>query len=92
MFPELTPTGGRSSGEEENTSSMSTTRRHSMSIKIRILKVKRLLSGKSITARIRDGELSPLPLRITRRKEVLDLIEISDSISTEPSSSDQECQ
>jgi hypothetical protein len=41
MSQELTPTGGRSSGEEVNISSISRTRRQLMCIKIRILKDKR---------------------------------------------------
>jgi hypothetical protein len=41
MSQELTPTGGRSSGEEAKTSSISTTRRLLMFTKTRILKDKR---------------------------------------------------
>jgi hypothetical protein len=41
MSQEPTQDGGKSSGEEENTSSICKTRRHLMSIKERILKDKR---------------------------------------------------
>jgi hypothetical protein len=47
MSQELTPIGGKSSGEEVNTSSMSITKRPLMFTKTRILKDKRLSSGKS---------------------------------------------
>jgi hypothetical protein len=50
MSQELTPTGGRSSGEEVNTLSISTTRRLLMFIKIRMLKDKKSLSGRDIMA------------------------------------------
>lgn len=90
MSQELTPTGGRSSGEEENTSSISTTRRPSMSIKTRTLKDKRLLSGESTTAGTRDGELSILTSQ--RRKQAKDLTKNMDSISTDQCTSDQDFQ
>jgi hypothetical protein len=79
MFQELTPTGGRSSGEEENTSSISTTRRLLMSIKERMLKDKRLSSGRDIMEPTRDGELSILTNQ--RKKDLKDSTESMDSIS-----------
>jgi hypothetical protein len=90
MSLELTPTGGRSSGEEENTSLTFTTRRLLMFTKTRILKDKRLLSGESTTAGIRDGEsciLTNLP-----RRELLDSIKSMDCTSTDHSSSDPDFQ
>jgi hypothetical protein len=90
MLHQLTPTGGRSSGEEENISSMSITRRHSMSIKIRMLKDKRLLFIRDIMAGIRDGELFTL---INQRvKQQVDSIENMDYTSTDHSSSDPDFQ
>jgi hypothetical protein len=67
MFQELTLDGGKSSSTKENTSSISSTRRQLMSIKTRILKDKRLSSGRSIMAGTRDGELSILMERTSRR-------------------------
>jgi hypothetical protein len=61
-----------------------------MSIKTRILKDKRLSSGRDITAGTRDGEssmLTNLP-----RKEPRDMIVNTDSISIEHSTSDQDFQ
>jgi hypothetical protein len=56
----LALTGGRSSNTRENTSSTSKTRRQLMSIKERILKDKRLSSGRDIMDGTKDGELSIL--------------------------------
>jgi hypothetical protein len=89
-FPELTPTGGRSSGEEVNTSSTSITRRQLMSTKERIEKDKRLLYGESTMAGIRDGEsciLTNLP-----RKDQVDSTKNMDCTSTDHSSSDPDFQ
>jgi hypothetical protein len=61
-----------------------------MSIKVRMLKDKRLSSGRSTMDSTRDGELSIL-IKLPR-KELLDLIENMDSISTEHSTSDQDSQ
>jgi hypothetical protein len=79
MSQELTPTGGRSSGEEVNISSISRTKRLLMSIKTRMLKDKRLLSGRNIMDSTRDGELFTLTNQ--PRKEHQDGIENMDSIS-----------
>jgi hypothetical protein len=56
----------------------------------RIMKVKRLLSGRDIMALTRDGELSTL-INLSR-KELLDLTKNTDSTSTEHSTSDQDSQ
>jgi hypothetical protein len=88
MSQELTPTGGRSSGEEVKTSSISITKRLLMSTKTRILKVKRLLSGRDIMAGTRDGESCILTNQ--RRKDRVDLTENTDCISTDHSISDQD--
>jgi hypothetical protein len=90
MSHQLTPTGGRSSGEEENTSSMSTTRRLLMFIRTRILKDKRSLSGKDIMAGTKDGELSMLTNKV--KKKHLDMMDHLDSTSTDHSISDQDSQ
>jgi hypothetical protein len=82
--------GGRSSGEEENTSSISRTRRHLMSIKERMLKDKRLSSGRSIMDSTRDGELSMLTNQ--PRRDPRDMTRTSDSTSTDYSTSDQDSQ
>jgi hypothetical protein len=85
-----TPNGTRSSGEEENTSLMSITRRHLMSIKERMLKDKKLLSGRSTMDSIRDGELFMLTKQA--KKLPRDMTKISDSISIDSSTSDQDSQ
>jgi len=61
-----------------------------MSIKTRILKDKKLLSGRDIMAGTRDGELSILTNQ--RKKLLRDMIENMDSTSTEHSTSDQDFQ
>jgi hypothetical protein len=92
MSQELTQDGGRSGGEEVNTSSISETRRLLMSTKTRILKDKRSLSGESTMAGTRDGELFILIQSNTRRKELQDGMENMDSISIELCTSDQDFQ
>jgi hypothetical protein len=81
LSPELTQDGGRSSLMKDNTSSISETIRLSMSIKIRIMKVKRLSFGEDIMVLTKDGELSILinPLR----NQQVDLTKNSVSISTD---------
>jgi hypothetical protein len=90
MSPELTQDGGKSSLMKDNTSSISETIRHSMTIKIRMLKVKRLSFGEDIMVLTKDGELSILinPLR----NQQVDLTRNSDSISTDYSTSDLDSQ
>jgi hypothetical protein len=61
-----------------------------MSIKERMLKDKKLLSGRSTMDSTRDGELSMLTK--LPRKEHLDTIKNTDSTSTEHSTSDQDSQ
>jgi hypothetical protein len=61
-----------------------------MSIKTRIVKEIILLSGRSTMAGTRDGELSMLTNR--PKEEALDSLEDGDSISTDHSTSDQDCQ
>jgi hypothetical protein len=82
--------GGRSSNTEDRTSSTSITRRLLMSMVEKILKDKRLLSGRDTTELTRDGLLSILTKQ--RKKLVRDMIENTDSTSTEHSSSDQDSQ
>ena len=84
--------GGRSSGEEVNTSSMPETTRHLMFTKERILKDNKLSSGRSITDGTKDGELSILIIRTTERKDHLDMIKNTDSTSTDSCTSDQDSQ
>jgi hypothetical protein len=87
LLPQI---GGRSSGEEDNTSLTSITRRQLMSIKIKMLKDKRLLFTRSIMAGTRDGEsfiLTKLP-RLDPRDMTVNL----DSISIDQCSSDQDFQ
>jgi hypothetical protein len=90
MSPELTQDGGKSSLMKDNTSSISETIRHSMSIKIRMLKDKRSLSGRDIMAGIKDGELSILTN--LPRKDQVDSIKNMDCTSTDHSSSDLDFQ
>jgi hypothetical protein len=90
MSQELTPIGGKSSGEEVKTSSTSTTRRLLMFTKTRILKDKRLLYGRDTTAGTRDGELSILTKQ--PRREHLEWTVNMDSISIDHSSSDPDFQ
>jgi hypothetical protein len=61
-----------------------------MSIKERILKDKRLLSGLNTMDSIRDGRLSILTLRVS--KEPRDLTKASVYTSTDHSTSDQDSQ
>jgi hypothetical protein len=82
--------GGKSGGEEDNTSLTSRTIRHLMSINQRMLKDNRLLHGRNTMDLTRDGELSMLTQQ--RKKEQVDGIKNTDSTSTEHSTSDQECQ
>jgi hypothetical protein len=89
-LPQLTPIGGRSSGEEENTSSISTTRSHLMSIKIMILKDNKLSSGRNTMAGIKDGELH-MSTKL-RKKLLRDMTVNTDSTSTEHCTSDQDFQ
>jgi hypothetical protein len=79
MSQELTPTGGRSSGEEVKTSSISITKRLLMSTKTRILKVKRLLSGRDTMVLTKDGELFMLTNQ--PKKDLKDGMLNMDSIS-----------
>jgi hypothetical protein len=85
-----TPIGGKFSSIKVNTLSIQKPRRHLMSIKQRMLKDKRLLSGRDIMVLTKDGELSTL-INLSR-KELLDMTKNSDSISTEHSTSDQDSQ
>jgi hypothetical protein len=57
-----------------------------------MLKDNKLLSGEDTMAGIKDGELPILMVKITRRKLLRDMIENTDSISTEHSTSDQDFQ
>jgi hypothetical protein len=82
--------GGKSGGEEDNTSLTSRTIRHLMSSKERMLKDKRSLLGKNTMDLTRDGELCMLTQQ--RKKEQADGIKNTDSISIDHSTSDQECQ
>jgi hypothetical protein len=69
---------------------MSKTIRHLMSIKVRMLKDKKLLSGRSTMVSTRDGELS---IQIKQpRKLQRDTIKTSDSTSIDSSTSDQDSQ
>jgi hypothetical protein len=79
----LTQDGGKYSGTEEPTSSTSRTRRFLMSTKERILKDKRLLSGRDITTPTKDGELSMLIKQ--RKSEPRVTMTNSDSISEDHS-------
>jgi hypothetical protein len=90
MSQELTQDGGRSSNMKDNTSSTSKTRRQSMSIKERMLKDKRLLSGRDTTEPIRDGESSIL-IKLLRNQQ-MDTAKNGASISTDYSTSDQDFQ
>jgi hypothetical protein len=90
MSQELTPTGGRSSGEEVKISSISTTRRLLMFTKTRILKDKRLLYGRDTTAGTKDGEFFILTKQ--HRKEQVDSIRNMDCTSTDHSTSDPDFQ
>jgi hypothetical protein len=87
---QLTLTGGRSSGEEESTSLTSITRRQLMSIKIRILKDNKLLSGRNIMAGTRDGESCMLTKH--PRLDPRDMTVNMDSISIDHCSGDQDSQ
>jgi hypothetical protein len=69
---------------------MSITKKHLMSIKIRILKDKRSLSGKSTTAGTRDGESCTLTNQ--SKKQLVDSTENMDSTLTDHSSSDPDSQ
>jgi hypothetical protein len=89
-LPAPTHNGTRSSGEEESTSLTSITRRHLMFSKERMLKDKRLSSGRSTMDSTRDGELSTLTK--LPRKDHLDMTVNTDSTSTELSTSDQDSQ
>ena len=84
----LTPTGGRSSSIEVNTSSMVQTREQFKFTKTRILKDKRSFAQLRIMAGTRDGELSIL-IKLPRR-ELRAMIENTDSISIDSSTSDQD--
>jgi hypothetical protein len=90
MSQELTPTGGKFSGEEVNTLLISKTRRLLMFTKTRISKDKRLLSGRDTTAGIRDGELSILTKH--PRRDQVDSIKSMDCTSIDHSSSDPDSQ
>jgi hypothetical protein len=57
-----------------------------------MLKDNKLLSGEDTMAGTKDGELPILMVKITRRKLLRDMIENTDSISTEHSTSDQDFQ
>jgi hypothetical protein len=90
MSQELTQDGGRSSNMKDNTSSISTTRRQSMSIKERMLKDKRLLSGRDTMDSTKDGELSILTRRVRAQPRVT--TENSDSTLEDHSTSDQDSE
>jgi hypothetical protein len=87
---QLTPTGGRSSGEEENTSLTFIIRRLLMFTKTRIEKDKRSSSGRDIMAGTKDGELSILTN--LSKKELPEWTVNMDSISIDHSSSDPDFQ
>jgi hypothetical protein len=84
----LTQIGGRSSSIKENTLSMVQTRELLKFSKTRMLKDKNVLSIQEPTAGTRDGELSIL-IKLPRRK-LRAMIENTDSISIDSSTSDQE--
>jgi hypothetical protein len=75
---------------KDNTSLTFKTRRHLMSIKERMLKDKKSLSTRNITELTRDGELFIL-IKLLRNQKP-DIIQNSDSISTDHSTSDQDSQ
>jgi hypothetical protein len=79
MSQEPTQIGGKFSGEEVNTSSMSITKRPLMFTKTRILKDKRLSSGRNTMVWTKDGELFTLTNQ--PRKDLKDGMENMDSIS-----------
>jgi hypothetical protein len=85
-----TQNGGRSSDSKDNTSSTSKTRRQLMSSRIRMLKDKRLLSGRDTMDSTKDGELSILTRRVRAQPRVT--TKTSDSTLVDHSTSDQDSE
>jgi hypothetical protein len=75
---------------KETSSPISKTGRYSMSQETEIEKCKMFIFGRDTVVLTRDGELSIMTKNLKRRLRVF--TETSDSISTEPSILDQECQ
>jgi hypothetical protein len=90
MSHQPTPTGGRSSGTEDKTSSTLITERFLTFQVEKILKDKKSSSITDTTEPTRDGELSILTRRV--RDEPRDLTLLGASISTDHSTSDQDSQ
>jgi len=82
--------GGRSSNTEVTNSSTSRTKRYLMLKEEEMQKLNQLLSGIAIKERTRDGKLSML--RMLESLRLRDSMKNSASISTDHSTSDQECQ
>jgi hypothetical protein len=89
-FGAPTQDGSKSSNTEDSNSLTSKTTKHLMFIKTKILKDKRLLSGRDITDGIRDGESSIWTN--PERKVQRDTTPNSVSTSADHSTLDQECQ
>jgi hypothetical protein len=75
---------------KDNSSQISTTRRYSMSQETKTEKDKMFTSGRDTVVLTRDGRLSTLTR--LKRKKLLDIMEATDSISTDNSISDQDSQ
>jgi hypothetical protein len=85
-----THNGGRSSSTEANNSSTSRTEKLLMLKVEKMLKLNQSSSGTAITERTRDGKL--FMLRMQERLRPRDSMKNLASISTDHSTSDQECQ